>query len=292
MREVSVEVPKDITFNSIGGLKEAKQLITDNIVNSIKNHEAFAKVGIAPVKGIFLYGPPGTGKSLLAKAIANECGINLISVKGPEILSKWVGESEERIRFLFAKAREVAPCVLLFDEIDAIARSRSEHTGQYVDKVLNQILCEMDEIQSSRYVFVVAVTNTPEVIDPALIRSGRFDYKIHVPLPDKKAREEIFGIHLRHVPLSGDVKLSELAEMTETCSGADIAEICRGAGFQALREMGFNPDTVKVERRHFDYSLAELKRARERINPPKQPIGFMTDSRRGAHDSTNQDAKH
>ncbi len=286
MREVSVEIPKDINFAKIGGLDSAKQIIRDNVVNSIKNREAFTKVGIVPAKGIFLYGPPGTGKSLLARAIANECGINLISVKGPEILSKWMGESEERIRFLFAKAREVAPCVLLFDEIDAIAQTRSEHTGHYVDKVLNQILCEMDEIQSSKYVFVVAVTNVPDIIDPALIRSGRFDYKLYVPLPDEKAREEIFSIHLRQVPVARDISVNELAQMTDTCSGADIAEICREAGFQALREANFKPDGVKVGKKHFTSALTELKKARERINPPKPPMGFRADAK-GNKDATN-----
>ena len=193
MKEFLIEIPK-VTWDDIGGLEEIKRLLIENIVYAITKREVFKKIGVKPAKGVLLYGPPGTGKTLLAKAVANQCGVNFIAIKGPEIRSKWVGESEERIRFLFAKAREVSPCVIFFDEIDAAVPIRGGDSTGITDSIVNQVLSEMDGIESAEGVFVIGATNRVGLIDPALLRPGRFDYQIEVPLPDAQARRAIFEV--------------------------------------------------------------------------------------------------
>ena len=184
MREVLVEVPGDVSWESIGGLDEIKQLIVENVVYGLSRQAAFEAAGIKPAKGMLLYGPPGTGKTLLAKVVARESGANFIAIKGPEVCSKWFGESELRVRQIFAKAREVAPCVVFFDELDAIAPTRGQSNNGLTDTLVNQLLAEMDGIHRNDLVFVLGATNRAELIDPALLRPGRFDYQVHVPLPD------------------------------------------------------------------------------------------------------------
>jgi len=256
MREVFVEIPK-VTWNDVGGLEDVKREIIEAVEWPLKYPEKFKKFGIRPPKGVLLYGPPGTGKTLIAKAVANETNANFISVKGSEILSKWLGESEKAIRKIFRKARQVAPCIIFFDEIDAIAQMRGIDEGsRAVERVLNQLLTEMDGLEELQGVIVIGATNRPDILDPALLRPGRFDRLVYVRPPDKKSRFAIFKIHTRNMPLAEDVDLEELAEMTEGYVGADIEAICREAVMLALRE---NINAEKVEMRHFLEALKKIK---------------------------------
>jgi transitional endoplasmic reticulum ATPase len=214
MREVLVEVPK-VTWNDVGGLEHAKQELREAIEWPLKYPDLFKATGIKPPKGILLYGPPGTGKTLLAKAVANEANANFISVKGPELLSKWVGESEKHVREMFRKARQVAPCILFFDEIDALAPRRGMGADTNVtERVVSQLLTELDGIEELKDVFVIAATNRPDMIDPALLRPGRIERHIYIPPPDKEGRKEIFKIHLRGKPLGySDEDVKKAVEM-------------------------------------------------------------------------------
>ncbi|MEM0204116.1 MAG: CDC48 family AAA ATPase [Archaeoglobaceae archaeon] len=256
MREVLVEIPK-VTWEDVGGLEDVKREIIEAVEWPLKYPEKFKRFGIKPPKGILLYGPPGTGKTLIAKAVANESEANFISVKGGELLSKWLGESEKAVRKIFRKARQVAPCIIFFDEIDAIAQTRGIDEGsRAVERVLNQLLIEMDGLEELQGVVVIAATNRPDILDPALLRPGRFDRLVYVRPPDKKSRLAIFKIHTRNMPLAEDVDLNELAEMTEGYVGADIEAICREAVMLALRE---NPNAEKVEMRHFYDAIKKIK---------------------------------
>ena len=215
MKEFFIEIPRETSWEDIGGLGDVKRLLTENIAYAVTKKQAIERMGVKPAKGILLYGPPGTGKTLLAKIVARECGANLIAVRGPEIQTKWFGESEERIRLLFSRAREVAPCVIFFDEIDALVPPRGHSTTKVTDSIVNQILSEMDGIENTEGVFVIGATNRPDLLDPAILRPGRFDYQIEIPLPDEEARKAILGIHLKGKPLSEDVDLSRLLRLTE-----------------------------------------------------------------------------
>ncbi len=269
MREVLVEVP-NVRWDDIGGLKHAKQELMEAVEWPLKYPEVFNAVNIKPPKGILLYGPPGTGKTLLAKAVANESNANFISVKGPELLSKWVGESEKHVREMFRKARQVAPCVLFFDEIDSLAPRRGSGSDSHVtERVVSQLLTELDGMEELKDVVVIAATNRPDMIDPALLRPGRIERHIYIPPPDKEARKEIFRIHLRGKPLADDVSIDELAEKTEGYTGADIEAVCREAGMLAIRE-AIKPGMTKEEARevakklkitkeHFEKALEKVK---------------------------------
>jgi transitional endoplasmic reticulum ATPase len=218
-------------------------------------------MGIQPPKGILLFGPPGTGKTLLAKAVATESGANFIAIRGPEILSKWVGESEKAIRQIFRRARMVAPAIVFFDEIDSIASIRGSDPSGVIDRIVNQLLTELDGIQPLRRVTIIAATNRPDLLDPALLRPGRFDKLIYVPPPDFKARLEIFKVHTRKMPLSEDVNIEELAKLADGYTGADIAAVCREATMIALRETYANTGSlqvVKVSRKHFLDALSRI----------------------------------
>lgn len=273
LKEFLIEIPK-VTWDDIGGLNEVKKLLIENIAFNITKREIFKKVNVKPARGILLYGPPGTGKTLLAKAVANQCNANFISVKGPEIRSKWLGESEERIRFLFSKAREVAPCVIFFDEIDSAAPIRGRNSSDTSDTIVNQILVEMDGIESAEGVVVLGATNRVELLDPALLRPGRFDYHIEVPLPDVIARKAIFNTHLKGKPLSTGIVMDELVQLTEGFSGAEIAEICRQGAWEAIRDVKYNVKKVKVTMSHLKNALLLIRQTREKLNP--KPIGFLT----------------
>ncbi|MEM4472142.1 MAG: CDC48 family AAA ATPase [Archaeoglobaceae archaeon] len=256
MREVLVEIPK-VTWDDVGGLEDVKREIIEAVEWPLKYPEKFKKFGIRPPKGVLLYGPPGTGKTLIAKAVANESEANFISIKGGELLSKWLGESEKAVRKIFRKARQVAPCIIFFDEIDAIAQMRGMDEGsRAVERVLNQLLIEMDGLEELHGVVVIGATNRPDILDPALLRPGRFDRLVYVRPPDKKSRLAIFKIHTRNMPLAEDVNLNELAEITEGYVGADIEAICREAVMLALRE---NPNAEKVEMRHFYEAIKKIK---------------------------------
>ena len=269
LREVLLEVP-NVRWDDIGGLEDVKQELREAVEWPLKYPEAFQGLGITPPKGILLYGPPGTGKTLLAKAVANESQANFIAIKGPEVLSKWVGESEKNIREIFRKGRQAAPTVIFIDEIDAIAPRRGTDVNRVTDRLINQLLTEMDGIQENSGVVVIGATNRPDIIDPALLRPGRFDRLILVPAPDEKARLEIFKVHTRKVPLAEDVSLEELAKRTEGYTGADIAAVVREAAMLAMRRAlqegiikpGMRADEirkkVKVTMKDFEEALKKI----------------------------------
>ncbi len=256
LREVLVEVP-NVKWDDIGGLEDVKQELKEAVEWPLKHKEVFDRLGIRPPKGVLLFGPPGTGKTLLAKAVANECDANFISVKGPEIFSKWVGESEKAIRETFRKARQAAPTVIFFDEIDSIAPKRGMDFGSsgVTEKVVNQLLTELDGLEEPKDVMVIAATNRPDILDPALLRPGRLDRIVLVPVPDKDARLDIFKVHTKNMPLADDVDLNKLVEMTENYTGADIEAICREAAMIALRE---NINVEKVDMRHFEEAIKRI----------------------------------
>ncbi len=238
LREVFVERP-NVHWNDIGDLETVKTEIKEAVELPLKNPEAFDKIGIRPIKGVLLVGAPGTGKTLLAKAVATEREANFISIKGPEVLSKFVGESEKMVRELFRKARLAAPCIIFIDEIDAIASSRDEDiTDSHVtERVVDTLLTEMDGLQDLKNVVVLAATNRPEAIDPALRRPGRFDREIEIGVPDRNARKEILLIHTRNMPLAKDVSIDELADMTHGYTGADLQALVKEAALAALRNV-------------------------------------------------------
>jgi len=270
MREVLVEVP-DIKWGDIGGLEGVKEELREAIEWPLKYPELFAQMNAVPPKGLLLYGPPGTGKTLLAKAAANESEANFISVKGPELLNKFVGESEKAIREVFRKARQASPCIIFFDEIDSVAPVRGSSSGDsnVTERVISQFLTEMDGLEELRNVIIIAATNRPDIVDPALLRPGRFDRLLLVPPPDPEARKQIFRIHTKKTPLAEDVKLDELARKTEGYTGADIASICNTAVMLSIKEhIGKAKDAedakkrakgLKVAKRHFDEAMQKVK---------------------------------
>ena len=256
LREIYVEVP-EVSWNDIGGLEEVKQELRRTVEWPMKYPEVFKRLGIKPPRGILLFGPPGTGKTLLAKAVATESGANFIAVRGPEILSKWVGESEKAIREIFRKARLYAPAVIFFDEIDAIAPARGYASDTRVtERIVSQLLTEMDGIYRLDNVVIIAATNRPDILDPALLRPGRFDKLIYVPPPDLNGRLEILKIHTRNMPLAEDVDLYELARRTEGYSGADLEALVREAAMRALKE---SLDIDKIYMRHFLEAMEKVK---------------------------------
>ncbi|ORZ08412.1 transitional endoplasmic reticulum ATPase [Absidia repens] len=238
LRETVVEVPS-VKWNDIGGLENVKLELQETVQYPVEHPEKFLKFGMNPSKGVLFYGPPGTGKTMLAKAIANECQANFISIKGPELLTMWFGESEANVRDVFDKARAAAPCVMFFDELDSIAKARGGSMGDAGgagDRVLNQILTEMDGMNAKKNVFVIGATNRPDQIDPALLRPGRLDQLIYIPLPDEVSRLSIMKAQLRKSPVAADVDLGLMAKHTNGFSGADLSEICQRAAKLAIRE--------------------------------------------------------
>ena len=254
LREVFVERP-NVTWEEVGGLEETRQELTEAVEWPLKNPQAFKRLGIKPPKGILLYGPPGTGKTLLAKAIATETKANFISIKGPELLSKWVGESEKAVREIFKKARQTSPTIVFFDEIDSIAPSRNASSDNKVtEQVVNQLLTEMDGLEDLQNVVVIAATNRPDILDSALLRPGRFDRLLLTPVPDSKAREKIFQVHTASMPLK-EVNVKNLAGLSDGYVGADIEAICREAAMLALRE---DIKAKEVTEKHFEDALKKV----------------------------------
>lgn len=255
LRDISVEVP-NVRWEMIGGLEEVKLQVRELVELPLKNPDVYKRMGIEPLKGLLLYGPPGTGKTLIAKAVATESEANFISVKGPELISKWVGESEKAIREVFKKARQVAPCIIFFDEIDAIAPMRGIHADSGVtERMVNQLLTSMDGIEKMQGVIVIGATNRPDILDPALLRTGRFDRLVYVPPPDEKTRLAILKIHTAKMPLK-DVNIEEIAKRLEMYSGADIAGVVREAALIAIRK---NINAKFVTREDFEEAIANSK---------------------------------
>jgi len=259
LREVLVETP-NVNWKSIGGLKDIKQELNEAIEWPMKHSESFERMGIRPSKGILLYGPPGTGKTLLAKAVANEAEANFISVKGPSLLSKWVNESHKGIKRVFEKARQVAPCVVFFDEIESLAGKRSgsneNASSQEGTKVLNQLLSEMEGMEDLKDVLVIGATNRPDMLDPALLRPGRFDKMLLVNAPDFEGRKSVLQVHTKNMPLAEGVDLDEISTKTEGYSGADLEAVAREAAMLSLRE---SLDAKEVRREHFIKALEKIK---------------------------------
>ena len=312
MREVMVQVP-NIGWDDIGGLDEAQAKLKEGIELPLRNPEAFRRLGIRPAKGFLLYGPPGTGKTLLAKAVAKEAEANFISVKSSDLLSKWYGESEQQLSRLFARARQVAPCVIFIDEIDSLVPARgsggSMGEPQVTARVVNTILAEMDGLEEMQSIVLIGATNRPALIDPALLRPGRLDELVYVGTPDAKGREHILRIHTANMPLAGEVDLAKIAAGTERFTGADLEDIVRRAGLTAIRSRGEDASTVTAE--DFAAALAdsratvteemeeeyakmkgELKKRAMAVNP----IGFLapgmvSSTRERKHDATGDSDK-
>ncbi|WMW21938.1 CDC48 family AAA ATPase [Methanolobus mangrovi] len=257
MREVLVEIPS-VKWDDVGGLDKAKQEMREAVEWPLTNPEKFVNMGIKPPKGVLLFGPPGTGKTLIAQAVANESNANFISVKGPQMLSKWVGESEKAIRETFKKARQVAPCIVFFDEIDSIApmRSAASEDSKVSERIVNQLLTELDGLEPLKEIVVIAATNRPDIIDPALIRSGRFDRMVLVGQSTFAGRKEIFKIHAKNIPMDDDVTIDDLATITEGFVGADIEAVCREAVMLALRD---NFEVQKVSMKYFREALNKVR---------------------------------
>jgi transitional endoplasmic reticulum ATPase len=235
-REVYVEI-SETSWDDIGGLTKAKATLTEGVEWPIRFPELYESAKIEAPRGVLLSGPPGTGKTLLARALANQCEASFISIKGPELLSKWIGESEKGIREVFRRAKQAAPCIVFFDELDAIAARRGIETdGHAVDRVIAQLLTEMDGIEGRAGVIVVAATNRSDLIDTALLRPGRFDLVVELDYPDESERCTIFGIHTKGRPVDPEISIEELARLTEERNGADIEAICRRASLLAMRE--------------------------------------------------------
>jgi len=262
IREVFVEVP-NVKWEDIGGLEEVKQKLTEAVVWPLKYASLFEQTKTKPPKGILLSGPPGTGKTLMAKALANESEVNFISVKGPELMSKYVGESERGVREVFRKAKQASPCIIFFDEFDSLVPQRGlSGDSQVTERVISQFLLELDGLEELKGVLVLAATNRRDLIDSAIVRPGRFDFVLEFPLPDEGFRQEIFKVHTRGKPLAKDVDLELLAQKTENMSGADIAVICQEASMIAIREYintGLRDNKPEISGKHFESAVESLR---------------------------------
>jgi transitional endoplasmic reticulum ATPase len=263
MREVLVQRP-NVGWEDIGGLQQVKEELAEAIEWPLKHANLFAEANVEPPKGILLYGPPGTGKTMIAKAVAATSEANFISIKGPELISKWVGESEKGVREVFRKARQAAPCVIFFDELDAVAprRGGSEGDAHVTERLLSQMLTELDGLEDLKGVVVIGATNRPDIIDEALLRPGRFDRILEVPAPDKEARKHIFQIHTKKKPLESDVNLDKLVEMTEGMTGADIAALVNAAAMTAIKEhvRQKSGSKLRISMRYFETALNKIKK--------------------------------
>ena len=269
LRETVVEVP-NVSWDDIGGLGAVKRELQELVQYPVEHPDKFLKFGMAPSKGVLFYGPPGCGKTLLAKAIANECQANFISIKGPELLTMWFGESESNVRDVFDKARAAAPCVLFFDELDSIAKARGGNSGDgggAADRVINQVLTEMDGMNAKKNVFIIGATNRPDIIDGAVLRPGRLDQLIYIPLPDEESRTGILEANLKNTPLAEDVDLSFLARNTAGFSGADLTEICQRACKLAIRQnilessRGDADPCAQIANAHFEDAMRTARKS-------------------------------
>ncbi len=274
LREVLVEVP-NVKWTDIGGLAEVKEELQEAIEWPLKYPEIFAHMNTAPPKGVLLHGPPGTGKTMLAKAVANESEANFISIKGPEVLSKWVGESERAVREVFRKARQAAPTIIFFDELDSITPVRGTGLGssQVTERVISQILTELDGLEELKDVVVIGATNRLDIVDPALLRPGRFDKLLSVPVPDMAARNEILRIHLEKKPLAEDVKIDQLAEKTENYTGADLAALANTTAMLVIKEHITKSKTLKEAKENLKdlkITMKDFEKVLEKMKPSSE----------------------
>ena len=276
MREVQIQRP-NVRWDDIGGLIEVKEELAEAIEWPLKHADLFNQADVKPPKGLMLYGPPGTGKTMIAKAVATTSEANFISVKGPELLSKWVGESEKGVREIFRKARQAAPCIVFFDELDAVApkRGRSEGDAHVTERVISQMLTEMDGLEDLKGVVVIGATNRPDIIDEALLRPGRFDRILEVPFPDKKAREDILKIHTRRKPLDNTIDMFKLVELTNGFTGADIAATVNAAAMSAIKEHVAETNSNQQER---EKTTAEMD---EQVKGAKSQAGEHKEEKQG-----------
>jgi transitional endoplasmic reticulum ATPase len=262
IREVFVEVP-NVRWEDVGGLDDVKQKLVEAVEWPLKYPNLFQQANIKPPRGILLSGSPGTGKTLVAKALANESEVNFISVKGPELMSKYVGESERGVREVFRKAKQASPCILFFDEFDSLVPERGiSSDSQVTERVISQFLTELDGLEELKGVLVLAATNRKDLIDSAILRPGRFDSVLEFPSPNENTRREIFKVHTRDKPLASNVDLNVLAQKTEGMSGSDIAAICQEASLIAIKEFiqaGLGEDKLQISRRYFDLAIDWLK---------------------------------
>src|SRR5207245_983688 len=264
LREVLVQVP-NVTWEDVGGLEPLKEELYEAVEWPLKHKEAFEHTDVKAPKGVLLYGPPGTGKTLIAKALAHTTESNFISIKGPELLSKWVGESEKGVREVFRKARQAAPCIIFLDEIDALAPSRSSGSSDshVTDRVVSQILTEIDGLEELHNVLIIGATNRVDLVDNALLRPGRFDRILEVPLPDVKGREKIFKIHTRKKPLAGSIDYTRLVELTDGFSGAEIEGVCKRAAMSAIRRYVNNKEksvkSIKITQDDFENAIEKIR---------------------------------
>lgn len=285
LRENQVEIP-DVHWDDVGGLEDVKRELHETVQYPVEHADKYIKFGMSPSKGVLFYGPPGCGKTLLAKAIANECGANFISIKGPELLTQWFGESEANVRELFDKARAASPCILMFDEMDSIAKTRGSGgagSSEAGDRVINQILTEIDGVGARKNVFVIGATNRPDILDPAVIRPGRLDQLIYIPLPDLKSRTAIFQAALRKAPVDPEIDVEVLARSTHGFSGADISEICTTASKLAIREAILSAEErlQKIEAGELDEDSEEAQGVGEHMLITKRHFNFaMSRARR------------
>ncbi|WP_407519489.1 CDC48 family AAA ATPase [Methylobacterium oryzisoli] len=288
LREIMIQVP-NVGWDDVGGLGDVQTKLREGVELPLRNPEAFRRIGIRPAKGFLLFGPPGTGKTLLAKAVAREAQANFVATKSSDLLSKWYGESEQQVSRLFARARQVAPTVIFIDEIDSLAPVRGGGLGEpaVTERVVNTILAEMDGLEELQGVVVIAATNRPNLVDPALLRPGRFDELVYVPVPNAAGRRHILGIHTRDMPLGPDVDLDDLAGRTVRFTGADLEDLTRRAGLMALRA---DLEAREVTQAHFDAAFQETRpsvtpemeqdyetmlRTLKQEGPQRQPIGFV-----------------
>ncbi|MBU2616158.1 MAG: CDC48 family AAA ATPase, partial [Nanoarchaeota archaeon] len=287
MREVLINKP-NVTWDDVGGLENVKEKLRELVELPLLRPDLFKKAGIKPSKGILLYGLPGTGKTLLAKAVATEANANFISVKGPELISKWVGESEKHVREIFKKARQVAPCIIFFDEFDSISKLRGLSMSDSTERVVNQLLTELDGIEDLEKVVVIAATNRKDLIDPSLLRPGRIDTIVELVLPDKKTREKIFEVHTRNMPLDKSVKLEDYINKTEGWTGADIGSIARNAGVNAIKRYYKKREfeSLKINKEDFDNAIKEVSRSIEK------PVDVKEDYARHNHIKQEPVHKH
>ncbi|MGV8142727.1 MAG: CDC48 family AAA ATPase [Candidatus Pacearchaeota archaeon] len=283
MREVMIQKP-NVKWEDVGGLSEAKDKLKELVELPLLHPELFLEAGIKPSKGVLLSGPPGTGKTMLAKAVANEANANFISVKGPELISKWVGESEKHVREIFKKARQVAPSIIFFDEFDSISGIRGHSFSDATERVVNQLLTELDGIEELENVVVIAATNRKELIDPSLLRPGRIDSIVELGIPDINTREKIFEVHTKKMPIAKDVPISEYAKKTEGWTGADIEAVCRNAGIIAIKRQYVKKDKEKsaivITKQDFDTALDSISKT---INKPLNIETSIEKKDKGVH---------